>query len=293
MAENDRSRPPPGHSTWTGSRPGHPGAVPPEIRSARFPRRTAQTNPRPSASTTPAGPRRRPIGQVGLDRRCRRAPWIEERQRHRAVPRSGPDSRFATTDGRAAVNGQRLTPPIPAKSRPPRRARGPAGWSPSCTTPAEAIITPRDGVRRPSGRVWSPGGRSEEEVATGRGHPARPTHQPPRVGAPCSSGAKLRRQDQRQYRQLVGRLLGSRGKGRQAAVGDQVGRRHRHGHSRPAATSTRTRGWILRNSPVPIGTVPIYRGPRKRSTAWPKDLTWEVYRDINVDRTGRAAASTT
>jgi len=44
-----------------------------------------------------------------------------------------------------------------------------------------------------------------------------------------------------------------------------------------------TRGWILRNSPVPIGTVPIYQALEKVGGV-PEDLTWEVYRDTLVEQ---------
>ena len=44
-----------------------------------------------------------------------------------------------------------------------------------------------------------------------------------------------------------------------------------------------TRQWILRNSPVPIGTVPIYQALEKVGGA-PEDLTWEIYRDTLVDQ---------
>jgi phosphomethylpyrimidine synthase len=45
-----------------------------------------------------------------------------------------------------------------------------------------------------------------------------------------------------------------------------------------------TREWIMRNSPVPIGTVPIYQALEKVKRA--EDLTWEIYRDtlITVNR---------
>src|SRR5690606_1936766 len=39
-----------------------------------------------------------------------------------------------------------------------------------------------------------------------------------------------------------------------------------------------TREWILRNSPVPIGTVPIYQALEKVGGR-PEELTWEIYRD--------------
>ena len=42
------------------------------------------------------------------------------------------------------------------------------------------------------------------------------------------------------------------------------------------------REWILRNSPVPIGTVPIYQALEKVERA--EDLTWEVYRDTLIEQ---------
>lgn len=42
-----------------------------------------------------------------------------------------------------------------------------------------------------------------------------------------------------------------------------------------------TREWILRNSPVPIGTVPIYEALEKAGGA-PEDLTWPLYRDTLI-----------
>jgi phosphomethylpyrimidine synthase len=44
-----------------------------------------------------------------------------------------------------------------------------------------------------------------------------------------------------------------------------------------------TREWILRNSPVPIGTVPIYQALEKVDGR-PEELTWEVYRDTIVEQ---------
>lgn len=44
-----------------------------------------------------------------------------------------------------------------------------------------------------------------------------------------------------------------------------------------------TREWILRNSPVPIGTVPIYQA-LERVKGVPADLTWEVMRDTLVEQ---------
>ncbi len=44
-----------------------------------------------------------------------------------------------------------------------------------------------------------------------------------------------------------------------------------------------TREWILRNAPVPIGTVPIYEALEKVGGR-PEDLTWEVYRDTLIEQ---------
>ncbi|HEX8454117.1 MAG TPA: phosphomethylpyrimidine synthase ThiC [Longimicrobium sp.] len=44
-----------------------------------------------------------------------------------------------------------------------------------------------------------------------------------------------------------------------------------------------TREWILRNSPVPIGTVPIYQALEKVGGV-PEDLTWEIYRDTLIEQ---------
>jgi phosphomethylpyrimidine synthase len=44
-----------------------------------------------------------------------------------------------------------------------------------------------------------------------------------------------------------------------------------------------TREWILRNSPVPIGTVPIYQALEKVNGR-SEDLTWEIFRDTLIEQ---------
>jgi phosphomethylpyrimidine synthase len=44
-----------------------------------------------------------------------------------------------------------------------------------------------------------------------------------------------------------------------------------------------TREWILRNSPVPVGTVPIYQALEKVGGK-AEELTWEIYRDTLVEQ---------
>jgi phosphomethylpyrimidine synthase len=44
-----------------------------------------------------------------------------------------------------------------------------------------------------------------------------------------------------------------------------------------------TREWIIRNSPVPVGTVPIYQALEKAGGN-PADLTWEIFRDTLIEQ---------
>jgi len=44
-----------------------------------------------------------------------------------------------------------------------------------------------------------------------------------------------------------------------------------------------TREWIIRNSPIPMGTVPIYQALEKVNGI-AEDLTWEIYRDTLIEQ---------
>ena len=44
-----------------------------------------------------------------------------------------------------------------------------------------------------------------------------------------------------------------------------------------------TREWIIRNSPVPVGTVPIYQALEKVGGK-PEELTWEIFRDTLIEQ---------
>ena len=44
-----------------------------------------------------------------------------------------------------------------------------------------------------------------------------------------------------------------------------------------------TREWIVRNAPVPVGTVPIYQALEKVDGR-PEELTWEIYRDTLIEQ---------
>ena len=53
--------------------------------------------------------------------------------------------------------------------------------------------------------------------------------------------------------------------------------------SRPGKNIHETREWILRNSPVPIGTVPIYQALEKVDGK-AEELTWEIFRDTLIEQ---------
>ena len=44
-----------------------------------------------------------------------------------------------------------------------------------------------------------------------------------------------------------------------------------------------TREWIIRNCPVPMGTVPIYQALEKVNGKV-EDLSWEIYRDTLIEQ---------
>ncbi len=44
-----------------------------------------------------------------------------------------------------------------------------------------------------------------------------------------------------------------------------------------------TREWVLRNCPVPVGTVPIYQALEKAGGR-PEDLTWDIFRDTLIEQ---------
>ena len=65
-------------------------------------------------------------------------------------------------------------------------------------------------------------------------------------------------------------------------MGVEVGGGHRDGPS-TGKNIHETREWIIRNRPVPIGTVPIYQALEKVDGK-AEELTWEVYRDTLIEQ---------
>ncbi len=181
--------------------------------------------------------------------------WITDRDRHRAVP--GPRAQSARRrplrDRRGAASdewrGQAAGPRARPRGAPSRR----------CTTPGDGVVTPemrfvavRERLRRRA--------RARRGRARPRDHPGE--RQPPRARA-----------DGHRHRAFLVKINANIGNSAVTSsiaeevdklpLGDQVRRRHRDGPVDRRATSTSTREWIMRNSPVPIGTVPIYQALEK------------------------------
>ena len=202
-----------------------------------------------------------------------RQPWIDERQDSEEYPGR---ARTARDDGRgAARNGQRY-PTHPGESREPRRAR--AGRVVSQLHYArQGIITPemefaavREGMSPEVVR---------EELASGRAIlPANVNHP---ESEPMLIGAK--------FAVKINANIGNSSV--TSSVADEVDKLEwatRWGADTVMDLSTgrdihTTRGWILRNSPVPIGTVPIYQALEKVDGVAER-LSWEVYRDTVIEQ---------
>ncbi len=119
-----------------------------------------------------------------------------------------------------------------------------------------------------------------DEVAAGRAV-ITGQHQPSRSRAD-DHRPQLSGEDQRQHRQLRARLQHP-GRSREDDLGHPLGRRHGDGSCLPARHIHETREWIIRNSPVPIGTVPIYQALEKVNGN-AEDLTWEIFKDTLIEQ---------
>ncbi len=195
-------------------------------------------------STTPRG--RSPIPPsrstcAADSRRCARAGSA------RAATSTRPTDRRRGSCARASTT--RGSPGCASSARGRCCARRPAAASPRCTTRGAARSRPRWSSSR-SARASAPkrcansqrsirasrsarrsrqrnhaGVRARRGRARPRDHPGQ--HQPPRARAD-DDRPQLPGEDQRQHRQLRRHLV-DRGRGREAGLGDALGRRHRDG----------------------------------------------------------------
>ncbi len=207
----------------------------------------------------------------GLD--PRRASWIEERRDTETYEGRSASRR---DDGRAAVRSGGAPEPFGGHRRPPRRARA------GCTvtqlhyarrgevTPEMEFVAIREGVEAE---------RVRSAIAEGR------AILPANVNHPESEPMVIGRDFLVKVNANIGNSAVS------SSVAEEVEKltwATRWGADTVMDLSTgrdihTTREWILRNSPVPIGTVPIYQALEKVDGV-ADALTWDVYRDVLVEQ---------
>ena len=205
-----------------------------------------------------------------------RTPWIEDRAD--TEPYAGRE-RELLDDGKSAVRRGAASAEWRGGRPVPRRAAR-AGPSRSCATRGTGEITPEmEYVAAPRERRRRGG---PEEIAAGRAVlPANVNH--PEI-EPMIIGKR--------FLVKVNANIGNSAV--TSSIEEEVEKMTwatRWGADTVMDLSTgdnihTTREWVLRNSPVPIGTVPLYQALEKVDGE-AEELTWEIYRDT-VDRAGRA-----
>ncbi len=232
------------------------------------PQGTTVANP-PVRLYDTSGPGSEPtVGLPGL-----RAPWISARGDVEAY-----EGRRAATrdDGRAAVRrGQSGSAAgTPPRRRPLRSTGGPVTQLHYArrgeVTPEMAFVAAREGM---------PADAVREEIAAGRAIlPANINHP---ESEPMVIGAK--------FLVKVNANIGNSAV--TSSIEEEVEKltwAARWGADTVMDLSTgpdihTTREWILRNAPVPIGTVPIYQALEKVDGV-PAELTWDLYRDTLIEQ---------
>jgi phosphomethylpyrimidine synthase len=214
----------------------------------------------------PGGDRERGLAEL-------RDPWIEERADTERYPgRAG----SVRDDGRAATRNGTRYPSHPREDRSPRRAR--AGRTVTqlhyarqgTITPEMEFAAIREGMDPELVRA---------EIGSGRAIlPANVNHP---ESEPMLIGTR--------FAVKINANIGNSSVA--SSVSEEVDKLEwatRWGADTVMDLSTgrdihTTRGWILRNSPVPIGTVPIYQALEKVDGV-AEDLSWEVYRDTVIEQ---------
>ena len=203
-------------------------------------------------------------------------------------------------NGQLGPDRTRRRPALPQRpqARPPRPARAPT--SPRCTTPGAASSRPRWNMS-PSARTSAAKQRCDaardgedfgaaipdfvtpefvrDEVARGRAIIPNNINHP--ESEPMAIG--------RNFLVKINANIGNSAVASDvAAEVDKMVWAIRWGADTVMDLSTGrnihdTREWIVRNSPVPIGTVPIYQALEKVGGV-AEDLTWEIYRDTLIEQ---------
>jgi phosphomethylpyrimidine synthase len=202
-----------------------------------------------------------------------RRPWVLDRQDIEEVPGRTSSLR---DDGRAAVRrgeaatGLRRPAPRPLRARPSRTVTQMHYARRGAVTPEMEFAAVREGVAPETVR---------DEVATGR------AILPSNVNHPESEPMVIGRNFLVKVNANIGNSAVT------SSVAEEVEKLSwatRWGADTVMDLSTgpdihTTREWIVRNSPVPIGTVPIYQALEKVD-GQAENLSWEVYRDTIIEQ---------
>ena len=201
-----------------------------------------------------------------------RLPWITERDDTAEI-----EGRVAglRDDGRRAVRDGQASDPFLGERRPVRRARGAAVTQMAYARRGE--ITPEMEFIATRERLDAELVRSE--VARGR------AIIPANVNHPESEPMIIGRKFLTKVNANIGNSAVT------SSIAEEVEKMTwatRWGADTVMDLSTgadihTTREWIIRNSPVPIGTVPIYQALEKTNGS-PEELTWEIYRDTVIEQ---------
>ncbi|MDA5093680.1 phosphomethylpyrimidine synthase ThiC [Aliiroseovarius sp. KMU-50] len=265
--------------------------------NVRVPMREISVHPTAGESPLPvydsSGPYTDPDAQIDIRKglpQLRRA-WIEARSDVEEY-----DGREIKPEDNGFVEGDRLTPEFPVNSRP---LRGKEGKAVTQLAYARAgIVTPemefiairenqlREAIAPRDGNDWGANIPDyvtpefvRDEVAAGRAIiPANINHpetEPMIIGrnflvkinANMGTSAVTSSMEEE-----VDKMVWSIRWGADTVMDLSTGRNIHN-----------TREWIIRNSPVPIGTVPMYQALEKVNGI-AEDLTWEVFRDTLIEQ---------
>jgi phosphomethylpyrimidine synthase len=269
-----------------------------EIRQADTPTATGSERNPPICVYDTSGPYTDPAARVDIRAGLPplRQRWIEERGDTEEL--SGPSSRY----GRERAGSPQLAEQRFAAARPPRRARPGAAVTQlhyarrGIVTPEMEFVAIRESQRREAlsgflsvqhrGEAFGAALRAEitpemvrDEVGRGRAIiPANVNHP---EAEPMIIG--------RNFLVKINANIGNSAV--ISGIGDEVEKMIwaiRWGADTVMDLSTgdsihETREWILRNSPVPIGTVPLYQALEKVGGR-AEDLSWEAFRDTLVEQ---------
>ncbi len=243
----------------------------------------------------PSGPYTDPDAHIDIDSGLARtrAEWVKARGDVEEI-----EGRAVKAEDNGNVSAEKLTPPFPKQ---PRILRAKAGKAVTQLEYARAgIITPemeyvaiRENMRREAGSAFIRDGEDfgasipdfvtpefvRSEIARGRAIiPANINHaelEPMIIG--------------RNFLVKINANIGNSAvTSSMAEEVDKMVWAIRHGADTVMDLSTgrnihNIRDWIIRNAPIPIGTVPIYQALEKVGGV-AEDLTWEVYRDTLIEQ---------